>query len=91
MFDLSALWKSTLASLLMASAVYSIGSLDAAAISIPAGVFLGGVIYLMILRFLRAVKPEDMRVLSEVLLSRLGRLSGPMERAITRLLIQTES
>jgi hypothetical protein len=75
----------------MALAVYFVGSLGAAAISIPAGVFLGAVIYLLMLRVLKAVKPEDVRVLSGVLLSRLGRLSGPMERVITRLLIQTES
>jgi len=91
MFDLGALWKSVVASLLMALAVYSIGSLGAAAISIPAGVFLGAAIYLMMLRFLKAAKPEDIRILSELLLSKLGRLSGHMERVITRLLVPTGS
>jgi len=90
-FDLNVLWKSVVASLLMALVVYFVGSLGATAISIPVGVFLGAVIYLTMLRFLKAVKPEDIRVLNEVLLSRLGRLSGPMERVITRLLIQTGS
>ncbi|MEM4251578.1 MAG: polysaccharide biosynthesis C-terminal domain-containing protein, partial [Candidatus Bathyarchaeia archaeon] len=88
-FDLDALWKSFTASILMASAVYITGSAGVSVASIPAGVILGAAIYTVTLRLLGAVKREDVDVLTRILPSKLGRLAGPIGRAVTRLLVQT--
>ena len=86
-FDLDALWKSVLASSVMAASVYLVASRGASTTTIPLGVLLGGVLYILMLRLLRAVRPEDIRVLSEVLLAKLGRFSKPLERLAERLLV----
>jgi len=86
-YDLDALWKSLVAGSVMALTVYLVESRGPSLVTMPAGVFLGVVVYVMMLRILRAARPEDIEVLGGVMLGRFGRLSKPLKQLITRLLV----
>lgn len=77
-FDLEALAKSLLASIVMAPTVYVVTSNLSSILSLPIGVMLGVTVYLMMLRLTHAVKDEDLRVLSGVILSKAWRFSEPI-------------
>ncbi|MEM3380888.1 MAG: polysaccharide biosynthesis C-terminal domain-containing protein, partial [Candidatus Bathyarchaeia archaeon] len=77
-FDLEALAKSLLASIIMAFTVYVVTSNLSSILSMPIGVMVGVTIYVMMLRFTRAVKDEDLRVLSGAISSKAWRFSEPI-------------
>ena len=81
-FDLEAFWKSLLASIVMALAVYDIQALYYSKFYLPFYVIIGGVIYLVMLRLTDAIKPADAQLLEEYLGQRLAPLIRPFERLL---------
>jgi len=62
-FDLEALWKSLVASLIMAIAVLGLELITYSKYLLPLYVITGGVVYLVMLRFLRAVRAHDIHLI----------------------------
>jgi len=74
-FDLEALWKSWIASSVMAVAVVGFQILLYSKYLLPLYVLAGGVVYLAMLRFLRAVKADDIHMVKAFVGRRFGRLA----------------
>jgi len=62
-FDFETLWKSWVASSIMAAAVLGFQFLLYSKYLLPLYVLAGGVVYLVMLRFLRAVRPHDIHLI----------------------------
>jgi hypothetical protein len=80
-FDFEALWKSGFASFVMAVSVLGFQFLLYSKYLLPLYVFGGGIIYLAMLRFLRAVRPHDIHLVKVFVGKRLERLiewAGPL-------------
>jgi len=82
-FDFEALWKSWAASSVMAVAVLGSQFFLYSKYLLPLYVLLGGVVYLVMLRFLRAVKAHDVRLIRALFSGRLGHF---IERAGSHLI-----
>lgn len=79
-FDFEALWKSGFASSVMAISVLGFQFLLYSKYLLPLYVFGGGIIYLAMLRFLRAVRPHDIHLVKVFVGKRFERLiewAGP--------------
>jgi len=81
-FDLEAFWKSLLASIVMALAVYDIQALYYSKFYLPIYILIGGVIYLAMLRVTNAIRPEDVRLTKEYLGPRFSPLVKRFEKLI---------
>ena len=73
-FDFEALWKSWVASSVMAVAVLGIQFFLYSKYLLPLYVLLGGVVYLVMLRFLRAVRVHDIHLVKAFAGKRFARL-----------------
>jgi len=82
-FDLEAFWKSLLASIVMALAVYDVQALYQNKFYLPIYAIIGGAIYLAMLRLTNAIRPEDVRLMKEYLGPRFSPLVKPFERFFT--------
>ena len=78
-FDFQALWKSWVASSGMAVVVLAIQLLSYSKYFLPLYVLVGGAVYLVLLRLLKAVKPEDFDLVKAFAGERLERLVGWMK------------
>jgi len=73
-FDLEALWKSWLASLAMAIAILFLQEVWYSKYLLPIYVLAGGVVYLVMLRILRAVRAHDVHLVKAFVGRRWGRM-----------------
>ena len=73
-FDVEALWKSWVASSVMAVAVLGLQFLLYSKYLLPLYVLGGGVVYLIMLRFLRAVRAHDIHLVKAFVGKRFERL-----------------
>ena len=72
-FDYEALWKSLVASLLMAVAVIGFQFVLYSKYLLPVYVLVGGVVYLVMLRFLKAVSAHDIHLMKAFVGKKFGR------------------
>jgi hypothetical protein len=74
--DLEAIWKSVVAGAVMAAVLMLVQMVVYRTILLPAYIILGALVYLILLRLLRAVRRHDVELIERYLGHRLGFVSG---------------
>jgi hypothetical protein len=84
--DVGMAWKSLVAGGVMAGVLFAVQMVAYSRILFPVYVVLGGIVYLILLRVLRAVRKHDMELIERYLGKRLGFLA----RFLSAILVAKE-
>lgn len=82
-FDREALWKSWSAAILMCVVVWIIEQAYFSLYSLPIYILVGGIVYVLALRLLKAVKKRDIELVRTLVGSRLSFLASTLEKILT--------